>query len=91
MPLEPITADTAELAKNAARQIISQIQQTSANIVKLRANGIPAVPARAAQTLPDGRVIPAQDARPAVSGADIDTALGTANVAVLDALAAALA
>jgi hypothetical protein len=88
--LQPIQSDSTEIAKAAARQVLVQINQVATNIVKLRRDGIPAIPSREASTTPDGRVIPAFDGRPVVTGAEIDAALGEANVAVLTTLAAAL-
>jgi hypothetical protein len=90
MPLQPIEPTADELAKNVARQILQQIGNTAKQVAKLRADGVPAVAARAAQTLPDGRIIPAVEARPAVTGARIDAALGQSNVAILSALSTAL-
>lgn len=90
MPLQPIETTASEVAKNAARQLLGQIGQVLAQGAKLRSQGVAGTPARAAQTLPDGRVIPAQEARPGCTGAEVDAALGSANVAALDAAVAAL-
>lgn len=88
--LQPISLDASELAKNAARQILNQVSTTASNIVRLRKNGMPIVPAREEFKTPDGRVIPATEERPAVTGEQIDEALGEKNVAVLSELASAL-
>lgn len=90
MQLQPINTTADELAKQIARQILHQIVTTATQISKLRKDGMPAVAARPEQVLPDGRKIPATEARPAVTGAEVDKALGTANVAILSALSDAL-
>ena len=84
MSLQPIPVTTDELAKNVARQILQQIKSVRDNVNKLRTEGVPARPAVPERTLPDGRVIPATAAVPAITGAAIEAALGAPNCALLD-------
>jgi hypothetical protein len=90
MPLQPIPTSASTTAETAAQTIVQLIEQTSARIKAMRANGLPARPVTPARPLPNGQVIPEQPAQPAVTGAEIDAKLGAQNCAILDALAAAL-
>lgn len=84
MPLQPVAPTESALANQIANRVITEVQQAAQRIAALRATGVPAQAAVAAQTLPDGRVIPARPAVAGVSAAAINTALGTANCALLD-------
>jgi hypothetical protein len=86
MPLQPVAVTTDELAKNVARQILNQINSIKNNVVKLRAEGVPARPAVAERVSEDGRVFPAIPAVPAIPAAAIDAALGAENCALLDGI-----
>jgi hypothetical protein len=90
MPIQPIAESESFTAERVARQIVTQIITTAERIRKVRAEGVPAIEPRPAQTLPDGRVIPGRDGSPAVPPEAIDAALGAENVAILEALDAAL-
>ena len=90
MPFQPVTTSPQAAAEAAAKQIVQQIESTSARIKQIRQDGIPAIPAQPARDLGNGRSIPAREETPAVSAADIDAALGEMNCAILDGLAKAL-
>ena len=90
MQLQPIDTTADEVSKQVARQVLQQVVTTATQIAKIRKEGIPAVAARPEQVLPDGRKTPAVAARPAITGADVDKALGATNVAILSALSTAL-
>jgi hypothetical protein len=90
MSLQPIPVTTDELAKNVARQILQQIKSVRDNVNKLRTEGVPARPAVPERELPDGRIIPATPAVPAITADAINAALGTANCELLDEMRDAL-
>ena len=68
--LQAITPTESIIANQVAQRLVNEIINTAKRVVAIRTEGIPAVeaaPATPAQTLPDGRVIPARPARPATS------------------------
>ena len=89
MPLQPIEPTEVVLANQVAQRIVQEITGTGTRIAAIVANGIPAQPAVEASEV-NGRVIPARPAQAAISAANIKAALGSANCAVIDALAESL-
>jgi len=62
----------------------------AAKVNAIRSEGIPVIPAQEPRQMPNGQMSPARAAVAAVTPEAINQALGTANCAVLDALAEAL-
>lgn len=90
MPLVMPTPSADVLAAQAAQQLVMQALQTSKRTADMLDNGIPARHAQEARELPDGRVIAAVPAVPAISAAALRAAIGEANVTKLEAARSAL-
>ncbi len=89
MKLHPIPVSKESAAEAVARRIVQVVHQAAQTVATLR-KGIPASKPQEARSLPDGRIIPARVAGPAVSAKEIEEKLGPANIAALDALAKTL-
>ena len=90
MSLQPIQQTEGATASQVANAIVNQIMLLTQRVEKLRDEGLPAIPATPEKTLPNGQVLPARPAVPAVSVDAINAALGADNCALLDSLKAAI-
>jgi hypothetical protein len=94
--LKEVSPTEDVLANQVAQRLVQQVAGLTQQIVSIRANGVPAVPAveaAPAQLLADGRTIPARPARqaiPAISPEAIDKALGADNCMLFDSLKVAI-
>ena len=90
MPLQPVQPTEKTLANQLAQRMVQDVAATAKRVGDYRSNGMPEVAEQEARTLPDGRVVPARPAQPAISKAALEEALGEKNCDVLDILKAVL-
>ena len=90
MPLEPIEVTPEARANQVAQQLVNEVAQLATKISSARIKGLPAVAAVSAMRHPNGHIIPARPALPAVSPELLDTALNPANCALFDTLKKAI-
>ena len=88
--LSPIATTESAVANQLAQRAVLEITQLGSRLAGLLDHGMPSQAAVAAQTAPNGQVMPARAAVPAVSPEAFAAALGTANVAVLTTVRASL-
>ena len=88
MPLQPVGNE--DKATQVASAAINQIFNLAKRINKLRAEGVPEIPAQEARTGPNGRELPAREAVSGVTAEEINAALGEENCAILDQIKAAV-
>lgn len=90
MALNPIQISESTAAEQVAQRLINDIVTMAQRVIKLREEGLPAIPARPATTTPDGRQIPAYPGSPGVSAEALNAALGADNREALDQVRIAL-
>jgi hypothetical protein len=67
-----------------------QVENLARQIAKKRAEGIPAIPAQPERIMPNGQIVPARPAMPAVTAAQYQAALGETNNALYAQLGVAV-